>query len=76
MSWLVAAVNLLAHARLQAPLRATRPNEYWHLDVTIIRLLDGTNVYMHAVIDKPSRRILSWNVAFTLSPRTRAPGCR
>jgi transposase InsO family protein len=30
------------------------------LDVTIIRLLDGTRAYLHAVIDNYSRRILSW----------------
>jgi transposase InsO family protein len=30
------------------------------LDVTIIKLLDGTRTYLHAVIDNFSRRILSW----------------
>jgi hypothetical protein len=39
--------------------RATKPNEYWHIDVTIIKLLDGTKVYLHAVIDNLSRRILA-----------------
>ena len=42
-------------------IRATSPNEYWHIDVTVIRLLDGTRVYLHAVIDNFSRRILAWN---------------
>ena len=51
-------------------LRATRPNEYWHIDVTIIRLLDGTRVYLHAVIDNFSRRILAWKLALRLEPRT------
>jgi transposase InsO family protein len=32
------------------------------LDVTIIRLLDGTRAYLHAVIDNYSRRILSWRL--------------
>src|SRR5476649_727648 len=41
--------------------RATKPNEYWHIDVTVIRLLDGTRVYLHAVIDNFSRRILAWS---------------
>ena len=31
--------------------RATRPNELWHIDVTVIRLLDGTRLFLHAVID-------------------------
>jgi putative transposase len=42
--------------------RANAPGELLHLDVTIIRLLDGTKAYLHAVIDNYSRRILSWTV--------------
>jgi len=29
----------------------TRPNELWHLDVRIIKLLDGTRLFLHGVID-------------------------
>jgi putative transposase len=29
-------------------LRTTRANEMWHIDTTVIRLLDGTRVYLHA----------------------------
>jgi len=32
-------------------IRAKAPGELLHLDVTIIRLLDGTRAYLHAVID-------------------------
>ena len=32
------------------------------LDVTIIKLLDGTRTYLHAIIDNYSRRILSWTL--------------
>ena len=49
-------------------IRATHPNEYWHIDVTVIRLLDGSRVYLHGVIDNFSRRILAWKLA----PRTRS----
>jgi putative transposase len=48
--------------------RATRPNEYWHIDVTILRLLDGTTAYVHAIIDNYSRKILAWLVADRLQP--------
>ncbi len=51
-------------------IRATSPNELWHVDVTIIKLLDGTKSYLHAVIDNFSRRILSWRLAQGLSPTT------
>ncbi len=51
-------------------LRTSRPNEAWHIDATVIRLLDGTKVYLHAVIDNFSRRILAWKVAEKLAPAT------
>jgi transposase InsO family protein len=51
-------------------IRATRPNEYWHIDVTVIRLLDDTKAYLHAVIDNFSRRILSWRLSERLDPTT------
>jgi len=43
-------------------IRANAPGELLHLDVTIIRLLDGTRAYLHGVIDNFSRRILSWSL--------------
>jgi transposase InsO family protein len=51
-------------------LRATQPNEAWHVDTTIVRLLDGTRAYLHAVIDNFSRKILAWTVAARLEPTT------
>jgi transposase InsO family protein len=36
--------------------------------VTIIKWLDGTKAYVHAVIDNFSRRILAWTVASRLDP--------
>jgi putative transposase len=50
--------------------RASRPNEYWHLDVTVIKLLDGTRTYLHAAIDNFSRRILAWRLMLRLEPNT------
>jgi putative transposase len=43
-------------------IRAEKPNEIWHIDTTMIRLLDGARVYLHAVIDNCSRRILAWRL--------------
>ena len=40
----------------------------WHIDTTVIRLLDRTRGYLHAVIDNFSRRILAWRVADTFAP--------
>lgn len=48
--------------------RARQPNEAWHVDTTVIKLLDGTRAYVHAVIDNFSRKILAWTVAAHLEP--------
>ena len=43
-------------------IRASQPNEIWHIDTTLVRLLDGSRAYLHGVIDNFSRRILAWKV--------------
>ena len=55
-------------AKPKVGLRTTRADEMWHIDTTVIRLLDGTRAYLHAVIDNFSRRILAWKVADTCVP--------
>jgi len=55
-------------AKAKVGLRTTRPNEMWHIDTTVIGLLDGTRAYLHAVINNFSRRILAWRVAETFAP--------
>ena len=46
-------------AKPKIGIRASHPNEIWHIDTTLIRLVDGSRAYLHAVIDKFSRRILA-----------------
>src|SRR5215472_12200134 len=58
-------------AKQKVGLRTTHSNEMWHIDTTVIRLLDGTRAYLHAVIDNFSRRILAWRVADTFAPANR-----
>lgn len=48
--------------------RAARPNEIWHVDATVLKLVDGTKAYLHAIIDNYSRKILAWTVAAHLEP--------
>jgi len=55
-------------AKPKVGIRASRPNEIWHVDTTLIRLLGGSRAYLHAVVDNFSRRILAWNVAETFHP--------
>ncbi len=49
-------------------IRASKPNAVWHIDTTVIRLLDGTRAYLQAVIDNFSRKILAWKVSDRLEP--------
>ena len=55
-------------AKPKIGIRAFIPNEIWHVDTTLIRLLDGSHAYIHAVIDNFSRRILAWNVSAVFNP--------
>lgn len=55
-------------AKPKTGIRATRANETWHVDATLIRLLDGSKVYLHAVIDNFSRRILAWKTSDKFDP--------
>jgi transposase InsO family protein len=48
--------------------RAAAPNEIWHVDVTVLKLIDGTKAYLHAIIDNYSRKTLAWTVAERLNP--------
>jgi transposase InsO family protein len=50
-------------AKPKVGLRTATPDEMWHIDTTVIRLLDGTRAYVHAIIDDFSRRIVAWRVA-------------
>ena len=49
-------------------IRAAKPDEVWHVDTSVIRLLDGTRAYLYAVIDNFSRRILAWRVSERFDP--------
>lgn len=44
-------------------IRASAPGQIWHLDLTILRLEDGTRAFVQAVIDNFSRYVLAWNVS-------------
>jgi len=55
-------------AKPKTGIRASKPNEFWHVDTTVIRLLDGTRNYVHAVIDNFSRKIVAWRVADRFDP--------
>jgi transposase InsO family protein len=49
-------------------IRASSPDEVWHVDTSVVRLLDGSRTYLYAVIDNFSRRILAWRVSESFDP--------
>jgi len=59
-------------AKPKVGIRASRVNEIWHIDTTLIRLLDGSRIYLQAVIDNFSRRILAWRVSAAFAPELTA----
>ena len=53
------------YAYLLRKLPITRPNQVWAMDITYIPMARGF-VYLAAVVDWFSRRVLSWRVSITL----------
>ncbi|MCB0408092.1 MAG: DDE-type integrase/transposase/recombinase [Bdellovibrionales bacterium] len=43
-------------------IRATQPNEIWHLDVSYFILPNKTKLYIQAIIDNYSRYVIAWQV--------------
>lgn len=66
--------------RPEQGVRADAPNRIWHIDQTLLRLTDGTRVYIQAIIDNFSRCVLAWEVsleyggAYTVDLLRRAAG--
>ena len=44
-------------------IRASKPNQIWHLDLSIIKTIDGQRIYIQAIIDNFSRMILAHHVS-------------
>lgn len=64
--WRRPTLRIHPHSPVEG-VRAARPNELWHIDVTVLRLRDGTRAYLSAVIDNFSRRILAWRLSERIS---------
>jgi putative transposase len=43
-------------------IRKDAPNKLYHLDVTIVKLIDGTKVYIQILIDNFSRYVVAWSI--------------
>jgi putative transposase len=47
-------------------IRTSRPNEIWHLDTTVFKLISGQSYYVQAIVDNYSRYILGWRTSTSL----------
>ena len=56
--------------------RAERPNEIWHADITVFTTLDHIKSYICLVVDNFSRRILAWAVSRYVSGKTHIEAVR
>jgi putative transposase len=44
-------------AKPKVGLRTTQPNQAWHIDTTVIRLLDGSKAFLHAGVENVNRNV-------------------
>ncbi len=50
-------------AKPKVGIRASAPGQIWHLDLTFLRLQDGTRAFIQCIIDNFSRYVLAWKVS-------------
>ena len=50
-------------AKPKVGIRASAPGQIWHMDLTILRLQDGTRAFVQCIIDNYSRYVLAWKVS-------------
>lgn len=54
------SIKRIYPAKPRIGIRATAPNQIWHIDQTILRLENNTKIFIQAIIDNSSRYILAW----------------
>lgn len=59
------------HRKYDIGLRATKPNEKWHADITELQLGNGITYYIYLVVDNFSRYIISWRISHKICATTR-----
>ncbi|MBB4807395.1 transposase InsO family protein [Chryseobacterium defluvii] len=62
--------------RKEVSVRADRPNEIWHMDVSQYITADNVNFYIYTVVDNFSRKILAYDYSKKLSAAIRVQSLR
>ena len=57
--------------RKKGSVKAIRPNQIWHIDVTEFVTADHVKFYVHTVLDNFSRKILAYTISRDKTARTR-----
>lgn len=57
--------------RKSGSVKATRPNEIYHMDVTHIKTFDNVKYYVYTVVDNYSRKIIAHTISRKLSGKIR-----
>ena len=52
-------------------IRANRPHQVWHADITIVKCLNGMKYYVYLLMDNFSRFILNYQVSHIVSAKIR-----
>lgn len=52
-------------------IRANRPHQVWHADITIVKCLNGIKYYVYLLMDNFSRFILNYQVSEKVSAKIR-----
>ncbi len=68
--------KMIKKPRKSKSVRATKSNQIWHADVTLIRTRDGIRHYCYLVVDNFSRKVLSYHVSTVLSANLRVQTLR
>ena len=62
--------------RYKIGIRANRPHEIWHADLSIVKCLNGMKYYVYLLMDNYSRFILNYEVSTRVSARIRLESIR
>lgn len=63
-------------SRHKIGIRADRPHQIWHADITIVKCLNGLKYYVYLLMDNYSRFILNYQVSTKISAKIRLDSIR
>ena len=62
-----AARKVRPKSRKRGSFSAEKPNQAWHMDVTVVATTDNRKAYLQLILDNYSRKIIAWKVSSSVS---------